>query len=290
MKKKVQLVLGSGGARGIAHIGVIEGLEKDGYEICEVVGCSMGAVVGGLYCAGFLGAYKDWLKTLTRSNVFSLLDFTLNSRGFVKGEKIWNLIAKITGDQQIENLKIPFTAVATDMLHMEEVHYRSGNLFTALRSTISIPGVFTPVLAEDSILVDGGVLNPLPLSLIQKRQDTLVVAVNINGRNIPISDQKEAPEEKSKGWLYKYWNSGVKNTTPKISLFDLMNTSYDFTQDRLAQLTIAHYQPDLVVEIPRNSCGTFDFHKSNQLIEMGEKAYDKAMALIDHPPSKKSIT
>ena len=273
MKKKVQLVLGSGGARGLAHIGVIESLEKDGYEICEVVGCSMGAVVGGLYCAGFLGEYKDWLATLTRSNVFSLVDFTFNSRGFVKGEKIWTIIAKITGDQQIENLKIPFTAVATDMLHMEEVHYQSGDLFTALRASISIPGVFTPIINNHSVLVDGGVLNPLPIGLIKKREDCITVAVNINGKNEPLAAKEEA-REKSKNWLQKYWNNGNKNDVPKISFFDLMNTSYDFTQDRLTELTIAHYQPDLVVEIPRNACGTFDFHKSAQLITMGKKAYE----------------
>lgn len=274
MKKKVQLVLGSGGARGLAHIGVIEQLENDGYEICEVVGCSMGAVVGGLYCAGFLGEYKHWLSTLTRGNVFSLVDFTFNSRGFVRGEKIWTLIAKITGDQQIEKLKIPFTAVATDMMQMEEVHYTSGDLFAALRSTISIPGVFTPVIDKDSVLVDGGVLNPLPINVIKKRSDAIVVAVNINGKNIPTVNQEI--KEKNQGWIQRYWKNNPKNDTPKISFFDLMNTSYDFTQDRLAQLTIEHYQPDLVVEIPRNSCGTFDFHKSVQLIELGKQAYNKA--------------
>lgn len=274
MKKKVQLVLGSGGARGLAHIGVIEQLENDGYEICEVVGCSMGAVVGGLYCAGFLGEYKEWMATLTRGNVFSLVDFTFNSRGFVRGEKIWTLIAKITGDQQIEKLKIPFTAVATDMMQMEEVHYTSGDLFAALRSTISIPGVFTPVIDQNSVLVDGGVLNPLPINVIKKRNDAIVVAVNINGKNTPT--HSEQAKEKNQSWLQRYWKNNVKNDVPKISFFDLMNTSYDFTQDRLAQLTIEHYKPDLVVEIPRNTCGTFDFHKSAQLIEMGKQAYDKA--------------
>lgn len=274
MKKKVQLVLGSGGARGLAHIGVIEQLENDGYEICEVVGCSMGAVVGGLYCAGFLNEYKHWLSTLTRGNVFSLVDFTFNSRGFVRGEKIWTLIAKITGDQQIEKLKIPFTAVATDMMQMEEVHYTSGDLFAALRSTISIPGVFTPVIEKNSVLVDGGVLNPLPINVIKKRKDAIVVAVNINGKNMP--HVSEEIKEKNQSWLQRYWKNNAKNDMPKISFFDLMNTSYDFTQDRLAQLTVEHYQPDLVVEIPRNACGTFDFHKSAQLIELGKQAYNKA--------------
>ncbi|WP_343535043.1 patatin-like phospholipase family protein [Pedobacter sp.] len=286
-KKKIQLVLGSGGARGLAHIGVIESLERDGYEICEVVGCSMGAVVGGLYCAGFLGEYKNWLSTLSRSNVFSLVDFTFNSRGFVRGEKIWTQISKITGNQQIENLKIPFTAVATDMLNMQEVHYQSGDLFTALRSTISIPGVFTPVIDHNTVLVDGGVLNPLPISAVKRREDCAMVAVNINGRNEPLAQQEET-KQKSRNWLQRYWNNSNKNNSPKISFFDLMNTSYDFTQDRLVQLTIEHYQPDLVIEIPRNACGTFDFHKSTQLIELGEKAYEKAKQLKQNSLQKAS--
>ena len=108
-------MLGSGGARGLAHIGVIEMLERDGYEICEVAGCSMGAVVGGIYCAGYLENYTQWLRTLTRTSVFNLMDFTLTTKGFIKGEKVLGKMMELTGEQQIENLKIPFTAVATDI-------------------------------------------------------------------------------------------------------------------------------------------------------------------------------
>src|SRR5690554_973749 len=181
--KKVHLVLGSGGARGIAHIAVIENLLADGYEIISVVGCSMGAVVGGLYCTGHLSVYRDWLLTLNRSHIFSLLDFTLSNVGFVKGDRILGRMHEITGDQLIEELKIPFVAVATDVVKGEEVYFDEGDLYHAMRASISIPGFFTPVTQEGSVLVDGGVLNPLPLNAVNKSVDAIVVAVSLNGRD-----------------------------------------------------------------------------------------------------------
>lgn len=276
MKKKVHLVLGSGGARGIAHIGVIEMLEQAGYEICEVAGCSMGAVVGGIYCAGYLEPYTAWLRTLTRKDVFTLMDFTFTTKGFLKGEKVLGKILEMTGEQQIENLKIPFTAVATDMMTMEEVHFSKGSLFDALRASIAIPGVFTPVIENGTVLVDGGVLNPLPLNLIHRQEDALVVAVNLNGKSKPEQAQNEE-EAAEKSWLAKFLYTDQKNAGSNLSLFELIQTSYRFTQDRLIGLMIEHYKPDLVVEIPRNACWTFDFHRAGELIEMGKEAYQQAI-------------
>src|SRR5688572_24125800 len=162
-KKNIRLVLGSGGARGMAHIGVVEELEREGFHIKQVVGCSMGAVVGGIYCAGYLKEYKHWLISLTKLDVFKLLDFTFSSQGFVKGERVFKAIEQLIGDHQIENFPIPFTAVAADVVRKREVHYQSGSLFKALRASIAMPTVFTPVMDGKSQLVDGGVLNPLPL-------------------------------------------------------------------------------------------------------------------------------
>ncbi|HBQ61358.1 MAG TPA: esterase, partial [Balneolaceae bacterium] len=159
-KKKVHLVLGSGGARGIAHIAVIEELEKAGYEIVEVIGCSMGAVVGGIYAAGHLPEYKEWILGLNRKGVFDLLDFTFAKQGFVKGEKLFAKHIEVTGNENIEDFDIPFTAVATDMRHHKEVHFKKGDLYKALRASVSIPGFFVPVVEDGKVLVDGGVLNP----------------------------------------------------------------------------------------------------------------------------------
>jgi NTE family protein len=262
-KPKVHLVLGSGGARGMAHIGVIEILEEQQYEIISITGCSMGAVVGGMYCAGFLPQYKEWLLSLTKTKVFSLFDFTFTKTGFVKGEKILNKLQEFTGDQHIEHFRIPFTVVATDILHHKEVHYTSGNLFKALRASIGIPGVFTPIIDHHTCLVDGGVLNPLPVNLIQKKHpEEWVVAVNVNGhyeRKVPSNDKSK------------------RQKLPAYNVLDLLNTSYDFTQDRLAELMIDKYRPDVLVEIPRNSCTIFDFHRAADLIHAGRTACKKAL-------------
>ena len=274
---KVRLVLGSGGARGIAHIGVIEELINDGHEIVEVVGCSMGAVVGGIFCAGHLQPYKEWLLTLTRSSVFSLTDFTFTRQGFVKGEKVFSTILDMTGPQNIEDLPIPFTAVSTNIETMSEVHINKGDLFRALRASIAIPGIFTPVKDGTDLLVDGGVLNPLPIDLVSKNKGDLVVAVNINSPdNKSDKDSKKNQEEHSKSWIPISWPFNKKepeDQPPSYSLIDLLQTSYDHTQDRLTEMIIKHYKPDLVVNIPRSSCATFEFYRAKEMINIGKKAY-----------------
>ncbi|XWN36767.1 MAG: patatin-like phospholipase family protein [Balneola sp.] len=284
-KKKVHLVLGSGGARGAAHIGVIEELEKEEYEIVEVIGCSMGAVVGGIYCAGQLPEYKKWLLSLTKKKVFELLDFTFTSQGFVKGEKLFGKHIEVTGKQNIEDFRIPFTAVATDMKHHEEVHFRDGDLFKALRASVSIPGIFTPIVDKDRVLVDGGVLNPLPINLVNKQEDAIIVAVDINSKTI-IEELlvKEEPEKRKRYWFENILPDSLKEITrtdekktESFSLFELMESTYSFTQDRLTELVIEHYKPEILVQIPRESCDTFEFYKSKNLVEIGKKAFRKAI-------------
>ncbi len=284
---KVRLILGSGGARGIAHIGVIEELINDGHEIIEVVGCSMGAVVGGIFCAGHLQPYKEWLLTLTRSSVFSLTDFTFTRQGFVKGEKVFSTILDMTGPQNIEDFPIPFTAVATNIANMTEVHISKGNLFRALRASIAIPGIFTPVSEGKNILVDGGVLNPLPVNLVEKNPGEIVVAVNINAPELvstKISPKKNQAIPKT--WVPISWPFGkkdIENQPPSYSLIELLQTSYDHTQDRLTEMIIKHFQPDLVVSIPRSSCATFEFYKAKEMIELGKKAYHDAHKTLAKP-------
>jgi len=268
----------------MAHIGVIEELEKEGFTIKEVVGCSMGAVVGGIYCSGYLPEYKHWLIGLSRLDVFRLLDFTFSSQGFVKGERVFKEIEKLIGDHQIENLKIPFTAVATDMIGKREVHYRSGSLFRALRASIAIPTVFTPVREGRSQLVDGGVLNPLPLNLIHRDPDDIVVAVNINA-NIPARNNIIQVENKEKAAYQKMLDAfrtqflgievKVEEKVEQFGLFDLLNKSLDMTMDRLTELMIDVHKPDIVVDISREACGVFEFYRANEIIEEGRKAFQK---------------
>lgn len=281
--KNVRLVLGSGGARGMAHLGVIEELEKNGFQIKEVVGCSMGAVVGGIYCAGYLSDYKHWLIKLTKLDVFRLLDFTLSSQGFVKGERVFKAIEEFIGDHQIENFKIPFTAVASDITNKKEVHYKSGSLFRALRSSIAIPTVFTPIREGNAQLVDGGVLNPLPMNLVKRESEDWIVAVNLNA-DIPYKSESSTPDEnKDRAAYLKMFDSMLsvlpkfennkENAVASLGLFDLLNKSYELTQDRLTDLMIDVHKPDLVVNISRDACSVFEFYRANEIIEAGRKAF-----------------
>jgi NTE family protein len=290
--KTVRLVLGSGGARGMAHIGVIEELEKVGFTVQEVVGCSMGAVVGGIYCAGYLKEYKHWLIKLTRMDVFRLLDFTISAQGFVKGERVFKAIEEFIGDHQIESFKIPFTAVAADLNEQREVLYKSGSLFRALRASIAIPTVFTPVRDGKLKLVDGGVLNPLPLNLVSKQPGDWVVAVNISA-NIPPTPLQivDAEIENKERAAYLRMLDSIRASLPKfenttdaadkLGLFDLLNKSYDMTQDRLTELMIEIHKPDLVINISRNACGVFEFYRANELIEAGRRAFHEAYSRME---------
>ena len=287
--EKVRLVLGSGGARGMAHIGVIEELEKEGFQITEVVGCSMGAVVGGIYCAGYLTDYKHWLIKLNKLDVFMLLDFTLSSQGFVKGEKVFKAIEEFIGDHQIENFKIPFTAVAADLINKKEVYYTKGSLFKALRSSIAIPTVFTPVIHGKSQLVDGGVLNPLPINLVKKEEGEIIVAVNINA-NIPYGAYNAPIVENTEKAAYLKMLQVIRSSLPKfdskdanaaenLGLFDILNKSYDLTQDRLTELMIQVHPPDMVVNISRDACGVFEFYRANEIIEEGRQAFHRTYGI-----------
>ncbi len=284
-KDKVHLVLGSGGARGVAHIGVIEVLEEKGYEIVSVTGCSMGAVVGGIYAAGYQQEYKDWLLSLTKPRLLPVMDFTLSRQGFLKGERIFSLFEKVTGPLYIEQLKIPFMAVAADMAQNQEVHYRTGDLYKALRASIAIPGVFTPVIENGQFLVDGGVLNPLPVNTIVKKGQELVVAVNLNGAPEIPKGTPAAQEEKMLQKLFKpimqYASSRMEEgqSAAEYSLRELLLSTYRMTQDRITDLMLQTYPPDVLVEIPRNACSTFEFYKAKTLLELGRQACLKSLAL-----------
>ena len=180
MKKTVALVLGSGGARGYAHIGAIEEIERRGYQIGCIAGCSMGAVVGGIYAAGKLDAYRRWIESLDYLDVLRLVDVSFRM-GAIRGDKVFGHIQRLVGDLNIEDLPIPFTAVAADLTHQKEVWFQEGCLHQAMRASAAIPSLFTPVMKGNRVLVDGGLLNPLPIVPVVASHCDLVVAVNLNG-------------------------------------------------------------------------------------------------------------
>ncbi|MFP6848064.1 MAG: patatin-like phospholipase family protein [Pseudomonas sp.] len=182
MSKRIALVLGSGGARGYAHIGVIEELEARGYEIACVAGCSMGAVVGGIYAAGKLKEYREWTQSLDYLDVLRLIDVSFRL-GAIRGEKVFGKIREIVGEINIEDLPIPFTAVATDLTNQQEIWFQEGCMHQAMRASAAIPSLFTPVVQGKRMLVDGGLLNPLPIVPVVSAHCDLIVAVNLNSTN-----------------------------------------------------------------------------------------------------------
>ena len=182
MGKRVALVLGSGGARGYAHIGVIEEIERRGYEIGCIAGCSMGAVIGGIYAAGKLDDYRSWIESLDYLDVLRLVDVSFRL-GAMRGDKVFGKIRKIVGELNIEQLRIPYTAVATDLTHQQEIWFQEGCLHQAMRASAAIPSLFTPVMQGNRMLVDGGILNPLPIVPVVSSHCDLIVAVNLNATN-----------------------------------------------------------------------------------------------------------
>ena len=177
----VSLVLGSGGARGYAHIGAIEELCVQGFDIRAISGCSMGALVGGIYAAGKLDDYRDWSRTLQRLDVLRLLDWTFSGGGFIKGDRVIEQIKSLIGEVRIEDLPISYTAVAVDLYAQREVWFSRGPLFEAIRASISIPTVFRPHRYEGRTLVDGGLLNPVPITPTLRDLTDCTLAIDVNG-------------------------------------------------------------------------------------------------------------
>ncbi|WP_239985818.1 patatin-like phospholipase family protein [Marinobacter salexigens] len=182
-RQTVALTLGSGGARGYAHIGAIEILAERGYNIVAISGCSMGALVGGMYAAGKMQDYKDWVTGLGQFDVLKLLDLTFNSVGAIRGEKIFSIVREMLGDTRIENLPLHYTAVATDLLAHKEIWFQEGPLDRAIRASVAIPSVVTPLVLDGRVLVDGALLNPLPIMPTISAHADLVVAVNLSGED-----------------------------------------------------------------------------------------------------------
>ena len=209
MGKNVALVLGSGGARGLAHIGAIETLEERGYTITSIAGCSMGSIIAGMYAAGQLKEAKDWFLSVDKQLILRMMDINLLSgNSLVKGERIIKELEKVVPDRPIESLNIPCTLVATDMIHSDEVLFRTGSLFEAVRASISIPLFFKPVQIGQQLLIDGGILNPLPLHVVERTPGDILVAADISGKDsMPIEEVYEPIDVEGK--LAEVKKSGI---------------------------------------------------------------------------------
>lgn len=347
-RKTVALTLGSGGARGYAHIGAIEVLIERGYDIIAISGCSMGALIGGVYAAGKMQDYKDWVTGLGQFDILKLLDVTFSSMGAIRGEKIFSVVREMLGDTRIEDLPIAFTAVATDLLGHKEVWFQEGPLDQAIRASVAIPGVVTPLVMNGRVLVDGALLNPLPIIPTISSHADIVVAVNLSGEDdrrqrIPdaafaqpegesegsdmdewvelVRDKaarwfdwdalksltgrreqpsEDAPEERISKAVMKNAAKAAENIKDNedrkiaarkredehetidwdklgIGRFDVMNLTIETMQGALVQYKLAGYPPDLLVNVPKNSCRTYDYHKAPELIQVGRERMAAAL-------------
>lgn len=346
-RRSVALALGSGGARGYAHIGAIEVLVERGYDIISISGCSMGALIGGVFAAGKLQDYKDWVTGLGQFDVLKLLDVSLSSPGAIRGEKIFSVVRDMLGDTRIEDLPLSFTAVATDLLAHKEIWFQEGPLHQAIRASVAIPGVVTPVVLNGRVLVDGALLNPLPIIPTISSHADLIFAVNLSGEDerrsrLPDAAFDEEPDSDLDEWVEKMRDKASRwfdwdmlrsfvsrrdaegretNGTPPedkiaaaarkkqqdkesadreddgdepetiawdrlgIGKFDIMNLTIETMQSALVQYKIAGYPPDLLINLPKNACRTYDYHKAPELIQLGRERMTAALDRFERDES-----
>ncbi|MFN3162768.1 MAG: patatin-like phospholipase family protein [Pseudohongiellaceae bacterium] len=284
--KTVSLVLGSGGARGYAHIGVIRWIEEQGLEISSVVGCSMGALVGGCYAAGKLDEYADWACEVRKSDIVQLLDFTLSKKGFVDGSRLIKVLQDFVGDHQIEELSVRYTAVAADIDREKEVWINSGPLFDAIRASIAMPFFFLPYEKGGRMLLDGGILNPVPIAPTFDDQTDFTIAVNLNGPpddDLPMPDRnRPEPEEKSRDMrsLIDRFFNGLqeqfsKGDSEDWTMLDIAQQTLDSMQSTIARSKLAAYPPDVIVPIPRECATIMEFDLADELIDLGYKSAEQ---------------
>lgn len=281
MTKDVALVLSSGGARGLAHIGAIEELESQGYRITSIAGCSMGALIGGVYAAGKLKDFREWMKTVDRKKMLELTDFSLSLNHIVKGTRIIEAIMEFVPDTLIEDLPIPYCAVATDLKGGREVMFRRGSLFKAIRASISLPSFYEPVQIGDMVLIDGGVTNPLPLNRVARRKGDLLVGVDVSGHDYEAQSELE----------HQLAEKRRRSTSLSQQILNrLLPGSLDFNYytmlSRVSSLMIRQNsilmtkltKPDVLVDIQMTRYGGFDYDKSEKLIAIGRQKTLQALS------------
>ena len=286
MKKKIALVLSGGGARGLAHIGAIETLESHGYEITSIAGCSMGALIGGMYAAGKLPEVKDWVLALDRRKVLSLVDFSLSLTHLVKGDRVMEALKEIVPDVNIEDLPIPYTAVATDWNSGKEAVFDHGSLYDAIRASISIPLFLNPVRREDMLLVDGGLVNSLPLNRVVRHSGDLLFGINVSTHDYQGELLMQQFVERK--LLSKSMPAAVMNRIMKhfeginINYVTLLMRTIAIMLEQNTRQQILISRPDLVVQVPMKRYGVFDFDKAAAILQIGKHKTSRALRRFEH--------
>jgi NTE family protein len=296
-REPVALVLGAGGARGLAQIGVIEALEARGFNIVSIAGSSSGALVGGLCAAGKLGAYRDWLFSLSRTDMLRLLDPALGRSSLFRGDRLMHALRELAGTPRIEDLPISFTAVAVDLLRQREVWLQRGDLWDAVRASIAIPGLFTPHTVHGRELVDGGLLAPLPIAATRLSDAHRLIAVDMHSwparppglparQNDLVDAVDQAPAAGVRASRPLRWfqrrrgrdpAADARDGTREIGFTELMARSLDTMQAQIARVQLALDPPEIVIRIPRDACQFYEFWRAKELIEIGRRETDRVL-------------
>ena len=281
MKKDVALALSSGGARGLAHIGAIQELTAQGYRITSVAGCSMGALIGGVYATGKLEEFREWMKTIDRKKMLELTDFSLSLNHLAKGTRIIEAIMEFVPDVAIEDLPIPYCAVATDWKAGREVVFREGSLFEAIRASISLPTFYEPVRRDGMVLIDGGVTNPLPLNRVKRHKGDILVGIDVSGHDYETQSQiqHELAEKR------RHSTSLSQQILNKL-IPDNLEFNYYTMLSRVSSMMIRQnsvlmtklMKPDVLVDIQMSRYGGFDYDKSEKLIAIGRQKTQQALS------------
>lgn len=282
--KDVALALSSGGARGLAHIGAIEELESNGYHITSIAGCSMGALIGGVFAAGKLEEFREWMKTIDRKKMLELTDFSFSINHLVKGNRIIEAIMDFVPDIAIEELPIPYCAVATDLKAGREVVIDKGSLFEAIRASISLPSFYEPIQRDDMILIDGGVINPIPLNRVKRNAGDILVGVDVSGH-----DYKSQWDEMHRLTEWQKNDNSLKAKILDKLIPDNIEFNYYTVLSRACSLMIRQnsvlmtklMKPEMLIDIQMNRYGTFDFDKSEELVAIGRQKTAQAILAMN---------
>ena len=280
--KTISLVLGSGGARGLAHIGIIRWLKENDYEIRSISGCSMGALVGGVYACDKLDVFEEWMRAISKLDIVKLLDISWGKQGLVEGERIMTALKDLVGDRRIEDLDIEYTAVAADIDREKEIWLKSGSLFDAIRASISLPLFFIPAELKGMSLLDGGILNPVPIAPTFEDHNDLTIAVNLGGPPCghphPVQQDggkegREPPENNVRRKISSFLED-VKSRKPlegsgSWKMLGIANQTFDAMQSAIARQKLAAYPPDRTIVIARDACGTLEFDRAEEMISLG---------------------
>jgi len=286
-KPTISLVLSSGGARGLAHIGIIEWLDENGFDIQSIAGSSMGALIGGVYAAGKLDEYKNWVVALEKMDVIRLLDLSYTSRSLFKGERIIETLRHLIGDYIIEDLPVSYTAVATDIDAGREIWLNRGSLWDAIRASIAIPTIFLPVTYKGKRLVDGGLINPVPIAPTLNDKTDLTIAVNLSAKseakyNITRMENIKTTNstfyhQRIADFIDGLQQKFIKSKPEEPGFFEVMEKSLDTMEGTIARFKLAAYSPDIIIDVPANVCAFYEFNRARELIDIGRQKANEAL-------------